>query len=55
MLDWANLQEWNLIEKIFNDGTTREYTLNVNGVKFTITNFYRFEEEFIKLIAKYRI
>ena len=55
VLDWANLQEWNLIEKIFNDGTTREYTLNVNGVKFTITNFYGFESEFIKLIAKYRV
>ena len=55
MLDWANLQEWNLIEKISNDGLMREYVININGVKFAITNFYRFEEEFIKLIAKYRI
>ena len=55
MLDWAGLQEWHLIEKISNDGLMREYVININGVKFAITNFYRFEEEFIKLIAKYRI
>ena len=55
MLDWAGSQEWHLIEKISNDGLMREYVININGVKFAITNFYRFEEEFIKLIAKYRI
>ena len=55
VLDWANLQEWNLIEKISNDGLMREYVININGVKFAITNFYGFESEFIKLIAKYRV
>jgi hypothetical protein len=55
MLEWAGSQEWHLIEKISNDGSVIEYVLNINGVKFAITNFYSFEEEFIKLIAKYRI
>ena len=55
MLKWAGSQEWHLIEKLSNDGSVIEYVININGVKFAITNFYSFEEEFIKLIAKYVI
>ena len=58
MLNWAELQDWRLIDKIVNIvnyGGGREYTININGVEFAINDFSNFEADFIKLIAKYRI
>ena len=56
MKEWAESQDWKLIEKVlkcFSDG--KEYVININGVQFNINDFYDFEKEFIKLIAKYAI
>ena len=55
MLNWAELQDWRLIDKIVNYDGGREYTININGVGFAINDFSNFEADFIKLIAKYRI
>ena len=55
MLNWANVQDWRLIDKIVNYDGVREYTININGVGFAINDFSNFEADFIKLIAKYRI
>ena len=55
MLNWANVQDWRLIDKIVNYDGGREYTININGVGFAINDFSNFEADFIKLIAKYRI
>lgn len=53
MKEWADFQDWKLIETI----SGRETSININGVSFAIekSKFYEFEKEFIELVAKYRI
>lgn len=55
MKDWASSQNWKLIDKIHRDDNSREYEISINGVKFTVVDYNDFKEEFLNLIAKYRV
>lgn len=52
---WAANQDWKLIEGIYGDSECKEYAININGVRFAISDFYGFENGLIELVAKHRI
>ena len=54
-LDWAELQDWNLISWVAKYVGGTEYEIDINGVRFDVRDFDDFKDEFFKLIAKYRI
>jgi hypothetical protein len=53
--EWAEQQEFNLIEKVQSYGDSKEYTLNINGVRFAVSSYYDFEKDFFDLITKHRL
>ena len=53
--EWAEQQEFNLIEKVLSYGESKEYVLNINGVRFAVSSYYDFEKDFFDLIAKHRL
>ena len=56
MKEWAEAQDWHLIQKVFRiDSYNKEYSIEINGIGFAVSDFHNFEKEFIDLIAKYRI
>jgi hypothetical protein len=54
-LDWAESQDWNLIYWVAKYVGGKEYTININGVRFAVRDFDDFKDEFFKLIAKHAI
>ena len=56
MKEWAEWQDWNLIQKVFTiDSEHKEYSIEINKIGFAVSDFHNFEKELIDLIAKYRI
>ena len=53
--EWVEQQEFNLIEKVQSYGESKEYTLNINGVRFAVSSYYDFEKDFFDLITKHRL